>query len=213
MIILRGIIISSGDLDIEILKKVKLISDIIICADGGTNHLYKAGILPDMIVGDLDSIDQQVLDYYKNKQISIYKFPKDKDKTDTEIAIDYALDKGVSEIIFLGVTGSRLDHTIGNIMLLYRLLKQNIKAKIIDAHNEIYVIDDKLELEKEESTYVSIIPMFGDIKEVTLKGFKYETDKMEFKSEHTLGISNEIEKEKGQININGGTCLVVKSRD
>ncbi|NMB09695.1 MAG: thiamine diphosphokinase [Tissierellia bacterium] len=210
---MRGIIVSSGNLDIKILNNIKLDSDMIICADGGTRHLYNANITPDIIVGDFDSLDHKILDYYEEKKVPIYKFPTDKDKTDTEIAIDFALEKGIDEIILLGATGCRLDHTMGNIMILYRLLKENIKAKIIDSNNEICVVDDTLELEKENYTYASIMPMFGDIKEVTLKGFKYETDKIEFKLGTSLGVSNEIEDRKGKINVNGGTCLVIKSRD
>ena len=197
----------------EVLKKIKEKSDILICADGGAKHLYKAGLMPNVIVGDLDSIDKETLEYYNKLKVQFYKFPSEKDKTDTEIAIDYAIEKNVSEIILLGVTGTRLDHTIGNIMLLFRLLNQNIKARIVDEHNEIYITDGDLKLEKEDGVFVSIIPIYKDAKEVTLKGFKYETNKLEFKLGTTIGISNEIISEYGNINIKDGTCLVIKSRD
>ena len=108
----------------ETFKKHRLAKDIIICADGGANHIYKTGVKPDMIVGDLDSIDDETLLYYQEQNVLFHKFSSKKDLTDTELAINFALEEGANELVLFGSTGSRLDHTLGNIMLLYKLLKQ-----------------------------------------------------------------------------------------
>ncbi len=213
MIDLRVLIVSNGNLNIEVLKKYKLASDIIICADGGANHLYKSDIIPDIIVGDLDSIDEDALTYYKSKSVEFHKYPSKKDYTDTELAIEFAIKKDSKEIILFGSTGTRLDHTLANIMLLLKLLKRNIKASIVDESNEIYIIDKHFEIEKEEETFLSFVPIFGECLGVTMKGFKYPTYKRDFKLGSTMGISNEIEDEEGHIDMESGTALVIKSRD
>ena len=210
---MRVIIVSNGSFNINVLEKIRLDTDFLICADGGANHLYKSNVLPDMIVGDLDSLIEEALDYYKKADVSFHKFPSRKDNTDTELAVDFAIDTGATEIVLLGSTGTRLDHTLANIMILLKLLKMNIKAKIIDEHNEIYIMDSEIEIEKEEDTFVSFLPIFKSCTGVTMEGFKYPTDNLDFDLGSTMGVSNEVESEKGIIKLKSGISLVIKSRD
>ena len=210
---MRAVIISNGNFNMEVFKKHKLKDDLIICADGGANHLYKTDILPDMIVGDLDSLNDQAVRYYKEKDVLFHKFPAKKDKTDTELAVDFALKRNPSELILFGSTGSRLDHTLGNIMLLYKLLKKNIRARIIDKTNEIYIMDKHIEITKQKDTFVSFIPLFDKCMGVTMKGFKYPTVDLDFDLGSTMGISNEVIEDRGIIDIKSGISLVIKSKD
>lgn len=213
MINLRVIIISNGDFNIEVFNKHKTLEDLVICADGGANHIYKTDIVPDMIVGDLDSLDEEVFEYFREKKVIFHKFPAKKDKTDTELAVDFALRESPSELILFGSTGTRFDHTLGNVMLLYKLLKKEIKAKIIDENNEIYLVKRHITISKEENTFISFLPLFDKCSGVTMKGFKYSTENMDFKLGSTMGISNEIIDDKGVIDIRSGISLVIKSKD
>ncbi|RKD34370.1 thiamine diphosphokinase [Thermohalobacter berrensis] len=211
---MKTLIISNGDIkDYEVLKNEASKVDFIVCADGGAKHLFKANLKPDVIVGDLDSITNEALGKYREEGIKFVKFPAKKDNTDTDLAIDYALQKGANEIVLLGATGTRIDHTLANIFLLYKLLKKGVKAKIIDSHNEIYITDNKLKISKDINTFVSIIPFLGDVEGVTLKGFEYETNNIDIKFSSTLGISNKVISDKGKVKIKDGVCLVIKSRD
>jgi thiamine pyrophosphokinase len=211
---MKYLIVSNGSIkDIELIKQIAQRTDFIICADGGIKHLFKANILPDLVIGDLDSISEDERLEISKRNIKVLKYPTKKDKTDTELAIDYAIENDAEEILLLGATGTRLDHTIANIMILFRLLRLGIKGCIIDSHNEVYIVDSELELQQKEDTYVSIIPLMNDAIGVTLKGFEYETENKDFKMSSTLGISNRIIYEKGYINIKKGPCLVIRSRD
>ena len=96
--------------------------DSIICADGGANHLYKMGINPDYIIGDLDSANLDIINYYKEKKVAFEKFPSKKDETDSEICIFLAEKLKATSIDFIGALGGRIDHTIANINLLYYVL-------------------------------------------------------------------------------------------
>lgn len=197
----------------EVLKKIKKEKDIIICADGGANNLYKTRILPSMIVGDLDSLSFKTLKYFKDLGVLFHKFPKKKDYTDTELAIKFAIEEGSTEIILLGSTGTRLDHTLGNVMLLYKLLEKNIRAKIVDENNEIFIVNKEIKITKEKDTFISFIPLFNSCFGVTMKGFKYETEDREFSLGSTLGLSNEVISQFGTIKIEKGIAIVIKSRD
>ncbi|HLR34230.1 MAG TPA: thiamine diphosphokinase [Tissierellales bacterium] len=209
-----GLIIGSGEIkNYNVLIDLAKTADYVICADGGANHLINIGINPDLVVGDLDSIDENTLKNLKETNVEINKFPKEKDYTDTELAIKYLMDKKVDKIILVGVTGSRFDHTLANIFLLRRLLEKGIEGQILSHKNTIYITDKKFVLEKEEGYFVSIIPLNDEGAVVTLKGFKYETDKEEFSFSSTYGISNKIIEKRGIIEIHKGTCLVIVSKD
>ncbi|MTI69945.1 MAG: thiamine diphosphokinase [Firmicutes bacterium] len=211
---MKVLIIGSGsDLNSNLIKENLEGVNSIICADGGAKLLFKNEIIPNIIIGDLDSIDNELVDYYKYKEVSFKTFPRKKDKTDLELSIDYALSLGAKDITIIGATGSRLDHTIANVMLLYPIFKKGVAAKIVDNNNEILLVSKSAKITKTGNNYVSLIPLFKDAEGVTLKGFEYETKKLDFKFGSTFGISNKLKEKEGIIEIKSGICLLIKSRD
>lgn len=211
---MKGLIISSGCIgDYDKLKKEIERSDFIICADGGIDNLLKLNIKPDLVLGDLDSTSETGLNYIKEKAIKVNLFPSIKDDTDTALAVEYLLDKEFDEITLMGVTGTRLDHTMANILLLNTLLEKGVKGKIIDDNNIIQLIDDELMVEYKENSYVSIIPITEDGIIVSLEGFYYNLCKEKIEFASSYGISNKIIKDYGKIKIHSGKALVFISND
>lgn len=211
---MKALIVSSGNVEnLNIIKRLCEDVDLVVCADGGADLVVKAGCIPGIVIGDLDSIEKNTLNMLKDYKVKFIKFPTQKDKTDTELAIDYVIGKGFNEIVLVGVTGTRLDHTLANIFLLYSLLQKGVKATIIDDHNEIFITRDELVVYKDEKKYVSIIPLKGDLLGVTLKGFEYEVEKKNIKFSSTIGISNTLISDTGVIKVEDGVCLVIKSID
>lgn len=211
---MKALVVSSGSkVKNSILLNLINKSDYIICADGGIMHFMELGIKPDLIIGDLDSVDDSGLNYIKENNITIHKFPSEKNETDTELAIIFLMENKFKDITLVGVTGSRMDHTLSNIFLLKRLCKNNIKARIVDNNNTIYYVDEKMILENEADTFTSIIPITEEGVVVSLKGFYYplENHLIEFGS--SLGISNEIVEKFGTIIVSKGECIVVNSKD
>lgn len=211
---MKGLIISSGTItDYDMLKVVVKESDFIICADGGMDHIIKINELPDLVLGDLDSISQNGLRYIEEKNILIQKFPSIKDATDTGLALEYLIENGFKDITLMGVTGTRQDHTMANIFLLNHLHEKGIKGKIVDDNNTIYLVDKYLELEYIEDSFISIIPITEEGIEVSLIGFFYNLDNINIKFGSTHGVSNKIVEEKGIIKIHKGKALVFISKD
>lgn len=211
---MQGLIISNGHIgDYKKLNRIFQVSDFVICADGGIRHLIKIHAKPNIIIGDFDSTSKEDLAYIKENNIKIEKYPPVKDKTDTEIAMDYLVGMGCREIYFMGATGSRQDHSIANIFLLDYLLKKNIKGTIFDDNNTIYMVDDKLTLEKQESTYVSIIPISDKGINLSISGFFYDLDHVFIPFASSHGVSNEIVDDNGIIQIHRGKALVIQSFD
>lgn len=211
---MKGLIVSNGTItDYGRLELEANRADFIICADGGMNHLAKINKKPDIVIGDLDSINQLALDYIKSNNIPVEKYPAIKDATDTNIAMEYLIDKGYKEIVLMGVTGTRQDHTMANIFLLSTLHDKGIKGKIVDDNNIIYLIDDYLELEYLEDSYLSIIPIVNEGIVISLSGFFYNLDREFIPFGSTHGISNKIIENIGIIKVHSGRALIFVSKD
>jgi len=184
-----------------------------IVVDGALEVTHRLGIKPDFIVGDFDTVNPDLLEHYE-KDI-ILRHPPEKDQTDTELAIETALNSGYDKLVFFGATGSRLDHSLGNIFLLESLLKQGITAEILNENNRLYLKNQSFILQRHNTRgdYLSLLPLSETVEEVTLTGFKYPVEKLTFYRERTLGISNEITEEEARVEFSEGIFIVVESRD
>lgn len=211
---MKGTIISNGSIEnYNKLRDSLEGAEFIVAVDGGIKHLMKINKKPNLILGDLDSIDETCEEYIRDNNIKTHKFSPIKDKTDTHLAVEYLIENRYSEIQLMGVTGSRQDHTISNIFLLDYLLKKNIKASIVDDNNIIFLLDDYIEIKRVENTYISVIPITEVGIIVSLNGFFYELDNEHISFGQTRGISNEIVKDYGKIKIHSGKALVFISED
>ncbi|MBB6216948.1 thiamine pyrophosphokinase [Anaerosolibacter carboniphilus] len=211
---MRCAIVSNGDItNYAIHRKIIDDCDYVVCADGGARHLRAMGIYPNAIVGDLDSMGDDEMVYFRERDIEFYKFPARKDYTDSDLAIQYALEKGCTEILMLGCIGSRMDHTLANITMLLPLLEQGIQARIVDEHNEIFVINDSALVEGEPGRFVSLIPLSATVEGITLSGFEYPLNNATLKMGSSLGISNQLKEQQGCIRLRSGNLLVILAKD
>lgn len=212
---MKAIVVSSGQItDYDFAKRVLESGDLIVCADGGGVHVERCKLVPDAVVGDLDSIDEELLKKLRDNGVTdIVKYPREKDYTDTQLAIDYAIENGADEIIMMGSVGDRLDHTVANIFLLLKLLKNNIKPCIINEKNTVYITDRYISIKGKIGDLVSLIPVGGDVKGICTKGLKYKLSNATITMGDPLGISNVFTDEVAEIEVNNGFLLVIKSRD
>ena len=178
----KACIITGGDLSEQFLADYldRHPSDLRIVVDGALETTHRLGVKPDYIVGDFDTVNQELLEHYE-KDI-ILRHPPEKDQTDTELAIETALKSGCNRLVFFGATGSRLDHSLGNIFLLESLLKRGIEAEILNENNRLYVKKQGFQLKRKETMgdYVSLLPLSGTVENVTLCGFKYPVENLTF---------------------------------
>lgn len=184
-----------------------------IVVDGALEVTHRLGIKPDYIVGDFDTVNNDLLEHYE-KSI-ILRHPPEKDQTDTELAIETALAAGCRELVFFGATGSRLDHSLGNIFLLERMVKQGVSAELLNENNRLYLKNQSFTLQRNNTwgDYLSLLPLSETVEGVTLTGFKYPVERLTFYRDCTLGISNEITAEEARVEFSKGTFIVVESKD
>ncbi len=215
---MNSLIIAGGHIDLPFAKKVleSRTWDQVICADAGMRLCLEYDILPDIIIGDFDSAQDEDLRAFSERcPERIRTYPSAKDETDTELALDCALDAGADEITILGATGSRLDHVLGNIQMLKRALDAGAVCFLLDPHNRVRMIREGIRLRRDEQfgRYVSLIPFTPTVEGLKLTGFAYETEGLKLRSGTSRGISNEIRDEEAAVTFDEGTLIVIESRD
>nr|WP_295680568.1 thiamine diphosphokinase [uncultured Lachnoclostridium sp.] len=215
---MKALIIAGGDFFPEVAMKTleEDSFDMIIAIDNGLSYLHELGITPTHIVGDFDTVSKELLqEYQKDSKVKIVSLCPEKDATDTEVAVDLAVEEGCMEIFILGATGGRFDHTLANLHMLYRLLCRGIKAYLIDKNNKIYLIKNSTTLiaKKVRACYVSLLPFTEEVTELTLTGFKYPLNRFHLTQGTSIGISNEIIEVKAEIQFDKGILIVVESKD
>lgn len=183
--------------------------------DKGVAYLLEQSIKPTKAFGDFDSISSQELANIKVHLPDAEVFPSEKDETDTEIAINWALEQKPDLIRIFGGTGGRLDHFLGNIQLLLKGLERHILIEIHDVQNQLFAVNEgNYSIAKDGSfPFISFMPVTPDVKGITLKGFKYPLEKKHIRFGDTLCISNELEVESGTFSFDEGILMVIRSRD
>ena len=214
----RILIVSGGSIrdDFAYSWIKQYVPEYIIAADSGMEFLRRVNIVPNMIIGDFDSVNPETIYYFKEKETIIWKeLNPIKDDTDTEFAIRQAILLGTNEITILGGTGTRLDHVMGNIALLGIGLKEQVSIQLIDANNRIRMINKSFSIKKDEQfgNYISFLPYQGAVTHLYMKGFKYPLADFTLEPFNSLGISNEIVDEEAEVIFKEGVLLVIEARD
>ncbi|MCD7033824.1 thiamine diphosphokinase [Metabacillus sp. GX 13764] len=184
-------------------------------ADRGVVYLADENIAMAKALGDFDSISKEEREELEQKGTNLSIYPSEKDKTDTELALDWAIEQKPDEIYLFGTTGGRLDHLYANIFLLMKQFDEGVRIILADKNNEVTFFKEGSYEVRESShfPYLSFIPFKSDVKELTLEGFKYPLHKRFVPFASTLCISNELIQPKGTFSFKSGILMMVRSRD
>ncbi|WP_264737160.1 thiamine diphosphokinase [Cytobacillus firmus] len=185
--------------------------------DRGVLTLIQNGIQPKMAFGDFDSVSNEELLIIEEKVEELNRFKPEKDETDMELALDWALGQNPEKIRLFGATGGRLDHLFANIQLLIKpVLAENfVSVEIIDKKNKIYIKGPGEYIIKQNPNfkYISFVPITMEIKGLTLRNFKYPLTDRTVPAGSTLCISNELIDDCGTFSFTEGILMVVRSKD
>lgn len=215
---MKFVIVSGGHIDDEFALEWLKVNryDCMIAADSGMDFLYRNSLVPNVIAGDFDSVASESLESFAKKgEVEMLRLNPIKDDTDTEFVIREAIRRGAKEITLLGATGTRLDHVLANVYLLGIGLEEGVSIQLVDKHNRIRMVSDSVEIQKDEQfgSFVSVLPVKGDAKGITLEGVKYPLKDADVACFSSLGVSNEIVEAVAKISVEQGTLLVIESRD
>lgn len=206
---MRTLIVLGGDApQEELLRACAKEADLTIAADRGLEAFDAAGIEPDMLIGDMDSIRPDILAKYEGR-LEERKLNCIKDDTDGVDALDIALKRGATEIVFLGALGGRLDHAIANVMLLVRAHRRGAKARILSEDTEIWRVDGETVLKGMKGETISLLPL-GEAEGVTIEGCFYTISDYRLTSDYPIGVSNVVMADEARISVQKGDLILFR---
>ncbi|HOA54057.1 MAG: thiamine diphosphokinase [Clostridiaceae bacterium] len=188
-------------------------AELVISADSGARHCRALDIVPDILVGDFDSIDKSDYIGLKAAGVEMIGYPAEKDMTDSELAVEIAINRGCSRVILLGAIGSRLDHSISNLFLLKKIHDANVEGIIADEKNEIRLISGSIRLKRKDGVFVTLLPVAGSASGVSTRGLYFPLEGAVLELGSSLGVSNRFSEEEAYIEVKEGLLLVILAKE
>lgn len=206
---MKAIVIAGGDISAPAFYKPFVSeAEYILCADSGYLNAKKIGIVPDLVVGDFDSMPQNELP----DSIERLVLPVEKDETDLHTCIRTAIEQGAKEILVFGGRGSRLDHSMAAVSLAYMAYLQGVRVRLIDEHNELFVFSGEVEVQKKEGYHLSLMPL-TETSGIYTEGLYYPVDNGQMAWGNPYGVSNEFAADVAKIRVEKGVMMLILSRD
>ncbi|MGQ9502490.1 MAG: thiamine diphosphokinase [Anaerolineae bacterium] len=186
-------------------------ADRFICADAGAAHAIAMGVLPDVVVGDLDSLDPAHYAILKAAGVRFELYPPLKDKTDLELALHLAVAEGAGEIDLLGTQGGRLDQTLGNVLLLARPEWATVQVRILEGDQTAWVLRDgqACVIGATVGDTLSLLPLTPQVYGVTLSGVRWPLRNHTLHFGDTLTLSNVLTQPFARVEVGTGILLIV----
>ena len=205
---MRAIIFTGGHINKENISLNIEENDLVIAADSGYENARTFGIAPQIAVGDFDSSDEPT-----DNGVEIIRLKREKDATDTQVALELALEKGADELVIIGGLDGRLDHTAANLFLLEYLYKRNIRrAYVEDGYNRVrYIKNDSAILLRSAYKYFGIVAVDEKLVGVEIKGAKYPLKNAKIFRNNQFAISNEIDGNCAFIAIKRGGAFIIEA--
>lgn len=209
----RIIIFANGELpDLEKARLLLHPNDYIICADGGTRHSLAMGLTPNLVIGDMDSIERGQWLGLEKEGVSIELFARDKNETDLELAINRAIELGPKQLLIIGALGGRLDQALGNIALLGDIRLSALDTRLDDGVEEIFICRDQAQVHGRSGDIVSLIPWGNPVHGIQTQDLKWPLQNEALYPDKTRGISNEMTSQTASISIESGLLLLIHLR-
>jgi len=212
---MRALLFLNGNYDYKanLIKKLIRDTDLIIAVDGGASFLKKNNVVPDVLIGDFDSLSKDDLEYFRDKSI-IFEYPTKKEKIDFELALDYVQSREIKEVIVLGGSGDRLDMVFTNIFLIASNKFNDINTRFINPSENVYLINNEFDqiIEGKKGDLVSLLPISKEVKGITIKGFEYPLENESLILGTSRGISNVFVISKPSIFVKDGILLAIHTQ-
>lgn len=189
-------------------------ADLVIAADGGAASLDAFGWLPDVLVGDMDSVGAVLVERLEEANTEVERHPADKERSDTELALETALARGGTEIVLLGaIGGERLDHELANLLLLADpgLAGRDVRIESGSSTARVLRAGERRALVGSVGDLVSLLPIGGDATGVTTDGLRWSLESARLGFGRSRGLSNEIVSTPASVSLERGTLLVVET--
>ena len=209
----RAVIFANGNIpDPDAIRKILLPGDAFFAADAGASHILRLGRLPEMVIGDLDSLPETERKKLQASGVSIVQYPQDKDLTDLELAINKVLEEGYHRILIVAALGGRLDMTLSNLNLMTRPDLQELDVRMDDGIEQLQIVRGKALIQGRVGDTISLIPWGGAVEMVTTSGLRWPLTNAHLELFETRTVSNEMLGDQAEIRVGSGCLLCIHRR-
>lgn len=209
----RAVLFVNGLLtDLDAARALLQPGDFLIAVDGGARHLAALGLLPHLLIGDLDSLIPTEVDALETAGVPVQRYPVEKDETDLELAIQAALQRGAPRLLLVGALGGRVDQTLANIFLLTSPLLAGLDARLDDGIEAVSVIREHAIIHGRAGDTLSLLPLGGPASGIITSGLRYPLHAETLFPDHSRGVSNEMLADRAEIHLDEGALLCVHTR-
>ncbi|MCO5187813.1 MAG: thiamine diphosphokinase [Anaerolineae bacterium] len=184
----------------------------IIAADGGTSHLYRLDIRPNLVIGDLDSLDDVTQDWLTKEAVLLQQYPTAKDETDLELALLAAVRDYDAPLRIFGALGGRLDQQMANILLMAHPQLHGRDVRLVEQFQQAWLVTDTTTVDGEVGDTVSLIPLAGDVRVAETTGLSWELRDSVLAFGPARGVSNRLSAETATIILDSGMALCVHTQ-
>lgn len=205
------VIVGSAPIVAGMLASLATSATSLICADGGADAALAAGLRPDLVIGDLDSIAPATLELLRTHAVRFEEHPPAKDQTDLELALTHALRLHPARITIAGgLGGARFDHSLGNVLLLTLPELRDVDVRLVDSETELRATWGSLVIQGAPGQYVSLLPLSPRVGGIRTSGLLYPLHDETLIQGHTRGVSNELIGPEATVAVREGCLLVTR---
>ena len=206
---MRAFVFGGGEIFPEYIEERVQDGDIVVCADSGYKNALSMGVKVDVLVGDFDSLGS-----IPDGDFELVRVPAEKNSTDTQLAVDIAIERGADEIIIVSSTSGRVDHALSAMAILEYLWTKRIPAVVVNGQNRVrFIHDSGAIIIRSQYKYFSVVTLDKTAKKVSIEGAKYPLVKKDIERGFQFAVSNEIVKNAALITVKKGSVYIIESRD
>lgn len=207
---MRAVVVAGSSLTSELDAAVMRSADLLVAVDGGADALARTGLLPGVLVGDLDSISSPTRRSLESQGVEVVLLSTAKDETDTEAALHLAVERGADDIVVFGALGGpRLDHLVGNLLLLGSPWLAEVRVRMVDDWHEAFLVKGDVTFAGERGDTVSLLPLTPEVVSVRTDGLLYPLEDETLVQSASRGVSNTMIGASAHVTHGEGSLLLI----
>lgn len=206
---MKAYIFTGGEIYHQYIEEYPEEGDLVISADAGYRNATLMGVHTNILIGDFDS-----LGHVPDDVDEVLQLPTEKDDTDTQIAVETAIERGADEIVVVGSTSGRLDHAMSTLAILEKYWDKRLSIYIVNGQNRVrFIKNSGFIIVRSQYKYFSLIAADEKVKGVSIEGAKYPLVNKTLFRNRQFAVSNEIVKNAALVNVKKGGIFIIESRD
>jgi thiamine pyrophosphokinase len=208
---MHAVIVAGSSLSAHLDPDFFASADLLVSVDGGADALAATGLVPDLLIGDMDSITASTRAAVEAEGVEVVLLETAKDETDTEAALHLVVDRGANEITVYGALGGpRLDHLVGNLLLLSSPWLSDVGVRMVDGPHEVFLANRDVVFGGRAGDIVSLLPLTPKVEDVRTRGLLYPLAGESLFQSATRGVSNAMVSREARVSHGDGVLLVIR---